>query len=206
MKKTIIPLFLVFFIFSAAVSAEPTAEQLLNADFEDWTDNDLDNWTVAGSGTVENETTEKHLGSYSVKVNLPVSSWVNIYQEVSGFTEGNSVTGVVYALEDYNSVYVEVDFIWYDDFGGSVISATAITFSVDDANWQEVSGSQNVPTGANVLRASFYCANDGSTAVSVYIDAASISGPDVDEFKVPTSVLTASAFMVVLAVIIKKKT
>ncbi len=191
---------------STAVLAEPSASQLLNGDFEDWTGNDPDNWTIWDLyGSVEDETTEKYLGSYSVNVTINAGQYVYLYQEVIGLTEGNSLTADVYVLENDADLEVELGMIQYDVPGGSVKAAVSIDTSTDDANWQQLSGSDTVRTDANVARIRYYCLNTGGVAKSLYIDTASISGPDVDEFSVPALILTASAFMVAFAVIRKTK-
>ncbi len=210
MKKTIIPLFLTVFITLNAVSAKPAAGQLLNGDFEDWMGDNPDDWTILGSVSVEDETTEKYQGSHSLKLTIPAFSNIEVYQYLVGFTEGNTLSVVAYVL-DNNDIDIYLGFIWLlNDISFIVIKASGSVTSVDNPNWQQLSWSQDCPRSqdgvANVSQVRFYCANTGSGAETVYIDAASVSGPDiVKEYSIPQLVLTASVFMATLVVIKRSK-
>ena len=143
MKKTVLFIFSFLFLTSLAFADNMVS----NPGFEDWTAGSPDNWTTAGGAiTLTENTTNVHGGTSSCEVTWTATSNQDLISNTFSVTVGATVSGSVWIYDNDPSGRARISVLYtgatnyYGDY------------SSDQANWQELSFSGTVPTGATAAQ------------------------------------------------------
>jgi hypothetical protein len=158
---------LIFSAFSS-VSAQ---NLLLNGDFEAWTSDVPDNWTVEDSVIVTQEETTVYAGLYSAGLESESGSNRGVYQEIP-VTAGTlyEYSCYIYGVAGTGNGGIGIYINWLDS-GGSTISGSGPFYNASTGEWELVtSGDVTAPDGSVSARCRIRCYAD--TAMGGYTDDA----------------------------------
>lgn len=212
MKKILIILFFIPFIFTSSVSALPVAEGAINGGFEDWTDDNADGWTCNPSydGLDSQETSIVHGGSSSVEFTVTAGDDGRFYQLVDGIVGSTDYSISFWALDNDADGRIRIFGYFRDSSHSNTGTAVETDYSADDSNWQSLTAIGNpitAPADATEFYFDIRAYNVGDAdGYIIYIDDTSIDGSIVISETINSSfILIASSFMIAIGIIYRNK-
>ena len=166
---------------NATVCELEGSNDVLNGDFEIWTDdNTATSWTSKSGLTIEKETTLINGGTAAAKItrldgvgnsSAQFNSDTMVY-----VTPGNTYSISTYVLDNDSNVNLKTAYAWYDINGDYISNKYAATASSDDPAFVEYTEiTEEAPADAFFIGVFFRVYKDGGTTGTVYLDDVTIT-------------------------------